>query len=86
MPLAQAEGFWKSPNVYDVVGVVSFLLGLVALYLAWRDIRRRVKEAAREAAASAREEVRRIVGAVLQTGVTDIIRSLELARHACRDR
>jgi hypothetical protein len=41
------------------------------------------REAADRASAAAREEVRRVARAVIQTGVSATIRSLELAREVC---
>jgi hypothetical protein len=90
MIFAQAEGFWKPPNVYDIVGLAGFVVGIGSIWLAWwlakRDIRNRIDEAADRASRAARDEVRRVIRAIVQTGLTDLIRSLELARVACGGR
>lgn len=90
MPLAQAEGFWKPPTIYDIIGLAGFVVGIGSIWLAWwlakRDISRRVDEAAERASRAARDEVRRLVRTMLRTGVADILRSLELARPACTGR
>lgn len=87
MLLAQAEGFWKWPNVVDVVSLGLALASIwYASVLARRDIKKRLDEAAERASRAARDEVRRVVRAIFQTGVSDIVRSLELARHSCRGR
>ncbi|MBN9122028.1 MAG: hypothetical protein J0I06_23285 [Planctomycetes bacterium] len=87
MLFADAELFWKSPNVFDVAGVAGVVLGLFSIWLSWwlakRDISKRLEDAATKAAMAARDEVRRVARAVLQSGVTATIRSLELAREVC---
>ncbi len=88
MLFADTEGFWKAPNVYDVFGIVGVLVGLASIWLSWwlakRDIEKRLAEAADRASASARDEVRRVAKAALQTGISATIRSLELAREVCK--
>jgi hypothetical protein len=85
---ADAERFWKPPNIYDVAGALGLVIGLVSIWLTWwlakRDIEKRLAKTAKEAAEAARQEVRRVARAVLSTGTADTIRSLELAREACR--
>jgi hypothetical protein len=87
MLLADAEGFWKAPSVFDVLGVAGFAIGVASIWLSWwlakRDIEKRLAEATEKAATAAREEVRRVARAVFQSGVTATIRSLELAREVC---
>src|SRR5436305_13976863 len=87
MLLADAEGFWKAPNVFDVAGVVGVIVGVASIWVSWwlakRDIEKRVAEAADRASRAARDEVRRVAQALLQTGVAATIRSVELAREAC---
>ncbi|MBA4188404.1 MAG: hypothetical protein C0467_10405 [Planctomycetaceae bacterium] len=87
MLLADTEGFWKSPNVYDVLGAAGFVISVASIWLAWwlakRDIEKRLAEASERASAAARDEVRRVARAVLHSGVATTIRSLELAREAC---
>jgi hypothetical protein len=82
------EPFWKPPNVFDVLSVVAFVVGVGSVWFSWwlakRDIRRRLAEAAEQAATAARDEVRRVARALLQTGLRDVIRALDLAREACR--
>ena len=84
MLFADAEGFWKAPNVVDVV---AFSIGVASIWISWwlakRDLRKRLAEAAEQASRAARDEVRRVAQAVLQSGVTATIRSLELAREVC---
>ena len=84
------EIFWKAPNVYDVFGVVGVIAGIFSIWYAWllskRDIRKRIDEAAERASRAAREEVRRVARAVLQTGITEAIRTLAIAREACRSK
>lgn len=88
MLFADAEGFWKPPNVYDVIGIVGFVVGIGSVWLSWRlakqDIKKRLDEAADRASKAARDEVRRVANAVIHSGVADTVRSLELAREACR--
>lgn len=88
MLLADAEGFWKSPNLYDVAGALGLVIGIVSIWLTWwlakRDIEKRLAKATNEASEAARQEVRRVARAVLASGIGDTIRSLELAREACR--
>lgn len=88
MLFADTEVFWKQPNVYDVTGVAGFVLGLGSVWLSWwlarRDISKRLDEAADRASKAARDEVRRVANAVIHSGVADTVRSLELAREACR--
>jgi hypothetical protein len=88
MLLAQVEGFWKAPNVFDVLGVAGFTIGVASIWMSWwlakRDIKKRLAEATERASAAARDEVRRVARAVLHVGVAATIRSLELAREACR--
>ena len=90
MLYADADGFWKPPNVYDALGAAGFAVGLASIWLSWylakRDIEKRLREAADRAAGAARAEVRRIAASLLRTGVTDAVRSLELAREACNGR
>jgi hypothetical protein len=87
MLFADAEGFWRAPSVYDVIGIAGFLIGIVSIWLAWwlarRDIQRRLTDAANQASKAARDEVRRVAQALIQTGLSVTIRSLELAREAC---
>jgi hypothetical protein len=87
MLFAEGVGFWKAPNVFDVFGVAGFLIGVASIWVTWwlakRDIEKRLVEATNRASAAAREEVRRVARAVLQSGVTATIRSLELAREVC---
>lgn len=49
-----------------------------------RDIRKRIAEAAEQSAKAARDEVRRVGEGLLRTSLGDTIRSLDLAREACR--
>jgi hypothetical protein len=81
------DAFWKSPNVFDAAGIVGVIAGLASIWVSWwlarRDIKKRVDEAAERAAKAAREEIRRVARAVLQTGISATIRSLELAREVC---
>lgn len=88
MLIADAEPFWKPPNVFDVATTLGFILGVASIWISWwlakRDIEKRLAETADRAAAAARDEVRRVAQAVLQTGVADAARSLQLAREACR--
>ena len=87
MLIADAEGFWKSPNAFDVAGVLGLFVGVVSIWLTWwlarRDIEKRLNKASQAASEAARQEVRRVAHAILSTGVGDAIRSLELAREAC---
>ena len=88
MLFANGEVFWKSPTVYDVMGLAGFALGLASIWLSWwlakRDIEKRLDEAADRASKAARDEVRRVAQVVLQSGVGATVRSLDLAREACR--
>jgi hypothetical protein len=88
MLLADAEGFWKSPNIFDVAGVAGFVVGVMSVWVSWwlakRDIEKRLTEASDRASKAARDEVRRVAQAVLHAGVAATVRSLELAREACR--
>lgn len=88
MLFADAERFWKPPNIYDVAGALGLIIGLVSIWLTWwlarRDIEKRLETAANEAGEAARQEVRRVARAVLSTGTADTIRSRELSREACR--
>jgi hypothetical protein len=87
MLLADTESFWKAPNAFDVAGSLGLLVGVVSIWLAWwlakRDIAKRIAEAEARASQAARDEVRRVAKAVLRTGISATIRSLELAREAC---
>jgi len=87
MLLADAEEFWKAPNVFDVMTFGGFALGILSIWLAWwlakRDIEKRLVEVARDASAAARDEVRRVGRALLHSGIGSTIRSLELCREAC---
>jgi hypothetical protein len=87
MLLADAEEFWKAPNVFDVLTLGGFALGLGSIWLSWwlakRDIEKRLAEASERASKAARDEVRRVARAVLHSGVAATIRSLELAREVC---
>lgn len=78
-----AEVFWKEPNVYDVAGVLGLVIGIASIWLAKRDIDKRITEGSRQAAEAAREEVRRVARGLLHSGVAGAIRSLELAREVC---
>lgn len=82
-----AEPFLKVPNIVDVV---SLVLAVGSIWYAWllarRDFRKRLDEATGRASEAAREEVRRVAQAVLNAGVADVLRSLDLAREACRGR
>lgn len=88
MLFADAGGFWKWPNIYDILGAAGFVVGVGSIWLSWilakRDLRKRLAEVTAQASAAARNEVRRVAQAVLHTGVADTVRSLELAREACR--
>jgi hypothetical protein len=83
MLLADADGFLKWPNVYDVVGLAGLAFAIWSIRLAKQDIKRQLDEAAERAAEAARGEVRRVAEGLLQTGVSYAIRLLELAREAC---
>jgi hypothetical protein len=87
MLFADGEGFWKSPNVFDVAGMAGLVVGLMSIWLSWwlarRDIQKRLADATERASAAAREEVQRVARAVLQSGVAVTVRSLELAREVC---
>lgn len=88
MLIADAEGFWKAPNVFDVATALGFILGVASIWVSWwlakRDLQKRLAEATARASEAARNEVRRVGRAVLHSGVADTVRSLELAREACR--
>jgi hypothetical protein len=90
MLFADAEGFWKSPNVFDVIGIAGFIVGVASVWLAWwlakRDIQKRIGEAEARASRAARDEVRRVARAVIQTGIVEAIRTLAMAREACRSK
>ncbi len=87
MLLADAEGFWKAPSVYDVFGIVGVVVGLISIWVSWwmakRSIEKRLAEASDRASTAAREEVRRVARALFQSGISVAIRSLELAREVC---
>lgn len=87
MLFADAEGFWKSP---DATGVTGIILAVASIWATWwlarQDIRKRIAEAEARASRAARDEVRRVARALLQTGVAATVRSLELAREACNGR
>lgn len=87
MLIAVAESFWKAPNVFDVAGVLGTIAGIGSIWFSWwlakRDIAKRIAEAEARASDAARIEVRRVAQAVMQTGISSTIRSLELAREAC---
>lgn len=87
MLLADAEVFWKVPNVFDVFGVAGLVIGVASIWVSWwrakRDIEKRLAEASEKAAAAARDEVRRVANAVLSSGIAATVRSLELAREVC---
>ncbi|WP_088254331.1 hypothetical protein [Fimbriiglobus ruber] len=88
MPFADADAFWKSPNVYDVATAAGFVLGLVSIWLSWwlakRDIEKRLKESADRAVAAARDEVRQIAQTLLFAGVSDAAQFFKLAQEANR--
>jgi len=77
MPFADADGFWKPPNVFDVLSVAGFVVGIASIWVSWwlakRDIEKRLTEAADRASATARDEVRRVAKAVLHSGLADTI-------------
>ena len=87
MLIASDDAFWKLPNVFDVAGIGGLIIGLASIWVSWwlakRDIKKRLDEASERASVAARDEVRRVARAVLQSGVTATIRSLELAREVC---
>lgn len=87
MLFADGETFWKVPNAYDTAGVAGLVVGVGSIWLSWwlakRDIEKRIDAATERTAVAAREEVRRVARAVLQSGVAATIRSLELAREVC---
>lgn len=88
MLIADAEGFWKTPNVFDVFGGIGVILGVASIWVSWwlakRDLQKRLDEAAERASRAARDEVRRVAQAVLHTGVADAARFLALTREAWR--
>lgn len=90
MLFADAAGFFKSPNVYDIIGVIGLVAGIASIWLAAkyarRDLAKQLAEASREASDAARQEVRRVARAILSGGVGDAIRCLELCREACAAR
>lgn len=87
MMFADAEGFWKTPNFFDIAGVLGLVLGLVSIWLTWwlakQDIEKRLAKASKDASEAARVEIRRVAQAILSRGVGDAIRALELGREAC---
>lgn len=90
MLFAETDNFWKSPSVYDLLGLVGLVVGFYSIWLAIkyasRDLNARIAEAEKKASEAARDEVRRVAKAILQLGVAATIRSLELAREACNGR
>lgn len=90
MLFANGEDFWKSPSIYDVIGLAGFALGIASIWLSWwlakRDIEKRLDEAADRASKAAREEVRRVAQALLYTSVSETMLSISLAREACRSK
>ena len=61
MLIAESDVFWKSPSVYDVVGLVGLFLGIgsiwLALYLAKKQLRIDLKKAADDALDATRREL-----------------------------
>jgi len=88
MLFAESETFWKSPNIFDILGAIGFLIGILSVWFAWalskKDIRKQIREAADRSSQAARDEVRRVARALVHTGISDSIRMLDLAREACR--
>ncbi len=87
MMFADAEGFLKAPNIYDVITIGGFVLGIGSIWITWvlakRDIRKQLAEAGERASAAARDEVNRVAQAVLLSGVSNTLLTLALAREAC---
>ncbi len=83
-----ADGFWKEPNVYDVVGIVGLVIGIGSVWFAWllakQDIKQRIEQATETATAAARDEIRRVAQSHVAGGLSDVIRWLELAREASK--
>jgi hypothetical protein len=90
MLIAAADGFWKTPNFYDLLGVAGFVVGVGSIWLTWylakRDISKRLDEAAERAAGAARREISRVARTLMFAGVTDAVRTVGLVREACKDK
>lgn len=90
MTFAAAEGFWKTPTFFDVLGVAGFVVGVGSIWLSWylakHDIQMRLDEAAGRAAEAARTEIRRVARTLMFAGVTDAARTVGLVREACRNK
>jgi hypothetical protein len=86
MLFADAEGFWKTPNLYDVFGAAGFVVGVTSIWTSWwlarQDIRRRIEEARRAALGL----VDRVTTALVQTELSESLRCLRDARDAIRRR
>ena len=87
MLFAEEEGFWKPPNIYDVLAAAGFAVAVASIWYAWYlsrlDIRKRLREATEKASEAARDEVNRVAQAVLLSGVSTTLLTLALAREAC---
>jgi hypothetical protein len=84
MVFANAEGFWKPPNLYDTIGVVGFAVGLASIWLSWwlarRDIRSKIEVARRDALGL----VDRVTTILIQTQLAESLRCLRDVRDAIR--
>ena len=84
MVFAQADGFWKIPNFFDVLGVAGFVVGVGSIWLSWylakRDIQKRIDEAQRAAFGL----VDRVTTVMVQTELNEALRCLRDAREAIR--
>ena len=79
MLLADADPFWKPPTVYDAVGVVGFVFGLLSIWLALRDIQKRIRQARAELRAEAERQAR-------EQALAAARHALELTREAAASR
>ena len=83
MLMADAEGFWKSPNLYDAVGVVGFVVGIASIWFSWWLAKRDISKKVNEAKVAAERAIRRVAATLFHLDLAEVAQSARIAREAC---
>lgn len=80
---AETDVFWKSPSVYDVIGVGGLALGLASIWYAWHLAKKQLRADFKKAATEAVDVMTRFV---LGGELAEAVRFLKDAQRYLADR